>query len=105
MTEAEQILDAYFADDGLPIRDLAFTHAVMARAARRRLRAELVRLAVLCSLAALVLWSLAPGLQNLGAWAIAVVEAAGPVLSVLALVVTVLWFTTPRAAPRPPAAA
>jgi hypothetical protein len=96
MTETEKALDAFFADDGLPIRDQAFTLAVMDRAARRRLRLELLRLAGICMLAALVLWSLAPGLQKLGSWLGSVVLAAGPVLGVLALVATVVAFTTPR---------
>lgn len=96
MTESERALDAFFADDGLPARDQAFTHAVMARAARRRLRADLARLAGLCALAALVLWSLAPGLQKLGGWLAGVVLAAGPALGVLALVATVVALTSPN---------
>jgi hypothetical protein len=62
MTDAEQTLDAFFADDGLPARDQAFTLAVMDRVAKRRLRAELVNLAALAGLAALVLWALTPAL-------------------------------------------
>lgn len=96
MTETEKALDAFFADDGLPVRDQAFTLAVMERAARRRLRFELLRLAGICLLAALVLWSLAPGLQKLGGWLGGVVMAAGPALGVLALIATVVGLTTPR---------
>lgn len=96
MTDADQALEAFFADDGLAVHDQAFTLAVMARAARRRLQAELAWLAVACSLAALLLWSLAPGLQRLGRWLGEVLIAAGPVLGVLAMVATVIALTTPR---------
>lgn len=96
MSDAEQALDAFFADDGLPARDQAFTHAVMARAARKRLRSGLVNLAILCGLGGLLLWSLAPALQSVGAWAAGFVGVAGPVLAVATLVIMVFWLTAPR---------
>lgn len=105
MTDAETTLDAFFADDGLPARDQAFTHAVMRRAAARRLRGELLSLAGVCLLAALVLWGLAPGLLPVLGWLGRLIEAAGPALGVIGLVASVVWFTTPRNRPEPPVSA
>ncbi len=102
MTDAEKTLEAFFADDGLPARDQAFTHAVMRRAAARRLRAELLSLAGASLLGALVLWGLAPWLQPMLGWSARLLEAAGPSLGVLGLVGTVVWFTTPRPQPEAP---
>src|SRR3569623_3735534 len=94
MTQAEQTLDAFFADDGLPARDQAFTLAVMRRAAKKRLRAELLSLAGICLLAALVLWGLAPGLQPLLGWSARLIEAAGPALGIISLLVSMVSLTS-----------
>jgi putative flippase GtrA len=98
MTDADKALEDFFADDGLPARDQAFTHAVMKRAAVRRLRAELASLAGICLLGAMVLWALAPALEPLLHWPAQLIVVAGPAVGVMAAVLTLLWITAPRSA-------
>lgn len=94
-TAGEMALDAFFADDGLPTRDQAFTLAVMRKAARRRLRTELANLAGLAGLAALVLWALSPVLTPMFGWAADLLLLAGPAIGLIGMVVTVLLVTQP----------
>ncbi|MDQ0464018.1 hypothetical protein QO010_001789 [Caulobacter ginsengisoli] len=101
MTDAEKKLDAFFADDGLPARDQAFTHAVMRRAAARRLRAELAWLGAVCLLGAVVLWALAPALEPILHLPARLIETAGPAIGVIVVVFTLLLITAPRDAGGP----
>jgi hypothetical protein len=62
---ADDRLQALFAQDEPPARDLGFTLAVMEKVARRRLMLSLAMLALPTLLAMLVLWAVAPAFQPL----------------------------------------
>ncbi|WP_172448540.1 hypothetical protein [Caulobacter mirabilis] len=72
---AEASLAAFFAEDGLAERDPAFSATVVEEIARRRFRANLLELAGVAALAALVLWAL---WQAVSADVAAIVSGAGP---------------------------
>lgn len=98
----EAKLQALFAADRPPARDLAFQARVAERIARRRLAAASLTVGLWAAVAALVLWLVRPMFGPLS-WALGqTAAAAGPVLA-LALVSLAggLWMAT-RAAPRRP---
>jgi hypothetical protein len=65
MSPADARLAALWAADAPPVADPQFVFAVMARAARRRLRYEILGLAPLAIAAAAILWATAPWLTAL----------------------------------------
>lgn len=77
--DAEARLARFFAEDGLPDRDPAFSARIGQRIARRRLQRDLLMLAGVTAMGVLVLWALAPGLSRIAG---ALVQTFSPVLVV-----------------------
>lgn len=63
MTDNDAKLAAFFAAAEPPARDYAFTAEVMAKVARRRLRADLAALSLASLAGAAVLWALWPSIS------------------------------------------
>jgi hypothetical protein len=93
-------LQALWALDEPPARDVAFELAVMARALRRRLWADIAALTPIVAGAAVVLWSLTPLLGSLDQFAVADTETlVGLAVSLgVALVVFVADMVRPGSA-------
>lgn len=85
MTEADARLRALFAEDEPPVRDPAFSTAVMAEVARRRFVADVGLLGVAAVAGGFVLWAAWPALSPLIA-----TTSAGlvPVMACLTLAAT-----------------
>lgn len=88
--EAEARLAAFWREDGLADHEPVFALAVMERLAKRRLRANLIGLAFVAALAAVVLGALAPWLAGLFGRAASWGAAFAPAAVVLVVVVSVL---------------
>jgi len=95
MTDADDRLKALFALDEPPARDPGFTTAVMEEIARREFRADMLQLAGVTALGALVLWALWPVVTPILTTAS---EALLPAAAGLALAAALTWLAGERPA-------
>ncbi len=97
MSDPDRLLADLWAEDQPPARDAVFVVAVMQKAARRRLWADIAALAPFCVAAAVALWAVSPALASTMAGVIRSLPS-GPGPAVLTQVVAALvtsagiWF-------------
>jgi hypothetical protein len=89
----DERLQAAFAADVPPARDLAFTVAVMEQVARRRFWLSLAMMVPPAGAAAVVLWAAAPTLQPLTDTLALDLLPALPALTVAAFLALISWRT------------
>jgi hypothetical protein len=99
MTESERLLAELWADDEPPMRDTAFSLAVMEAVAKRRFRRGLANLAAVTVAMGAVVWALAPSADAMSrALAQAPVgDLLGPVAAAVFLAWSIwTWATDPE---------